>query len=75
VTVYALGSYINSYTVLAGTSTGSYTSIGVGGNDPNNNTWAMSFSFAVKAGAYYYLQSPSWNGYAFENLNMYEWYN
>ena len=74
VTIYAQGSYINSYTVRAGTSTTSYSNIGSDGNDVNSNTWAGSFTFMIKKDSYFYVQSPSWNSYEYETLTIVQWW-
>jgi len=74
VTIRAIGSFRNGLDVLAGTSTSAYTEIATLGDDINNNTKAMSFGFPVKAGAYYYIRSPSTSvgTDAFESINIYE---
>jgi hypothetical protein len=74
VTVRAVGSFRNGLDVLAGTSTTVNTVIATLGDDINNNTKGFSFGFPVKAGAYYYIRSPSTfvGTDAFETINIYE---
>jgi len=74
VSVKASGSFRNGLDILAGTSTTVYTEIATLGDDINNNTKAFSYGFPVKAGAYYYIRSPSTSvgTDAFEFINIYE---
>ena len=74
VTVRGLGSFRNGLDVLAGISTTVNTQIATLGDDINNNTKGFSFGFPVKAGAFYYIRSPSTSvGIdAFETINIYE---
>jgi hypothetical protein len=73
VTVYLIGSYINSATFYVGTSTSSYTAVLTAGDDINNNTKGGGFTLPMAAGTYYYIGVPSWNSYGFETVYIYEW--
>jgi hypothetical protein len=74
VTVRGLGSFRNGLDVLAGSSTTVNTMIATLGDDINNNTKGFSFGFPVKAGAFYFIRSPSTfvGTDAFETVNIYE---
>ena len=74
VTIRAVGSFRNGLDVLAGISTTVNTQIATLGDDINSNTKGFSFGFPVKAGAYYYIRSPSTSvgTDAFETINIYE---
>lgn len=74
VTVRGLGSYRNGLDILAGPSTTVFTMIATLGDDINSNTKGFSYGFPVKAGAYYYIRSPSTQvgTNTFEVIDIYE---
>lgn len=72
--VYAIGAYMNGLEVLGGYDASVPWTLGVIGDDINNNSKAWTISVPLRRGMYYYIKNGSNRigfGYGFETVGSY----
>lgn len=72
ITVFAVGSYKNGLQINVGDTNAVPYVIAYLGNDLNDNTWGMSYSFPIKSGSWCLI--GAWSGFdAFESVICAHW--